>query len=723
MSKYLLISVIIFSLILFYPLPTIADITTTTNSTSNTDTRQWTATSTRTQTEPDIPSWNIQSIDDENVLISAGPAVLRGSGWVYLNITSKRYGGMVDLVFGFDSDAVKPKSVYYKNALNRWVLISDLFTKVNFDHLGMDTWYYTAQPVVEDKLYELKYYVSMKFSNEDTGLHKYFVALKPSAETLAQARDNGHLYVLDPWWDNTFTRKAQWDADLSGYSETHTNVTLTLEIPYDADMQVDFDDIRFVDSDDSTQLDAYLVDKTDSTEAWVKVRIPSMTTGSTYTIYMYYGNGGASSDWCSSEDAWDDDYEGIWTFHETSGNVIDLSKNGFDLVPQGSPDQSGTLEPDGSDLGAGTGSGDYYTVGDNAALDPLTSAWIQMWFGTVYDTTVNEGKIMGKFDADSPYPGCDIAAADNTGLIKVYYRDTAGAYTLVTGTTNVFGKTSSIFGVRNVTSDVIAVYVNGTSDQTPGTDNTANIDNTDNQSILARGNGQYPANANVTEARLYRGEMTDERVEIEHKLMFEDLFVLQQEYVFTAVTSCVTNQETVTVTSSDTVSSDVEGTTYVTTTEGITSETSTINSTTTVGTYTISNDIIITVDITVSESVDRTVTHKTLSTTTEETSATSTIQTTVYETSTYTEYQPDNTVTTTTTGTLSAVTTTVYQTTTLGSTQKIVTSMVSVDVYEGLGESILISRGNQDIYSIIAYLIAFGLVVLLIYVYVVERRR
>ena len=65
------------------------------------------------------PAWTITGdsvwTEDSSVFISATPATLRHSGYVYFNVTSKIYTGDVDLVFGFDTDSLKPKSIELYN--------------------------------------------------------------------------------------------------------------------------------------------------------------------------------------------------------------------------------------------------------------------------------------------------------------------------------------------------------------------------------------------------------------------------------------------------------------------------------------------------------------------------------------------------------------------------------------------------------------------------------
>jgi hypothetical protein len=103
-----------------------------------------------------------------------------------------------------------------------------------------------------------------------------------------------------------------------------TDYQVRVDVNYDTDMQPDFDDIRFVDSDASTELSHWRESYTASTSAIFWVKIPSIPSG-TKTIYMYYGNDAASS--ASDGDAtfeFFDDFE--------DGDISDWSQYGSGTV-------------------------------------------------------------------------------------------------------------------------------------------------------------------------------------------------------------------------------------------------------------------------------------------------------------------------------------------------------------------------------------------------------
>ncbi|MFZ5366521.1 MAG: DUF2341 domain-containing protein [Patescibacteria group bacterium] len=77
-------------------------------------------------------------------------------------------------------------------------------------------------------------------------------------------------------------------------SNTLTNYQVKVNVDYDSNMQTDFDDLRFTNSS-GTSLDYWIEDKADGAWAKVWVEVDSITASSFTTIFMWYGNSGAST--------------------------------------------------------------------------------------------------------------------------------------------------------------------------------------------------------------------------------------------------------------------------------------------------------------------------------------------------------------------------------------------------------------------------------------------
>lgn len=97
--------------------------------------------------------------------------------------------------------------------------------------------------------------------------------------------------------------------------------------------ETDFDDIRFTGSDEETELDYYMLQKTDSDKAVFFVEIGTIPSSGGTDIYVYYGNSGASttSSGSSTFDSFED-FENIGSqiFDDAGGTGISLGANTTD---------------------------------------------------------------------------------------------------------------------------------------------------------------------------------------------------------------------------------------------------------------------------------------------------------------------------------------------------------------------------------------------------------
>lgn len=124
--------------------------------------------------------------------------------WCWNNITTGdiNNGSLITiptLVFETDYDIADLQTrtaikYYYENVL--WQPFNNRFNKVNYNYQGMNIWYYTNNlPIQAGREYSLKVYIKTKREGDI----KYWVAIKPSGETLDEAITNNHFYYLDPW--------------------------------------------------------------------------------------------------------------------------------------------------------------------------------------------------------------------------------------------------------------------------------------------------------------------------------------------------------------------------------------------------------------------------------------------------------------------------------------------------------------------------------------------
>jgi len=203
------------------------------------------------------------------------------------------------------------------------------------------------------------------------------------------------------WWDNSWTKRTKITFDNSDQSEDLDSfpvlIVLTSQRVNYGYIQTDGDDIRFIDSNDSTEL-YYEVEEWDhggTSHIWV--RVPNIPQNSnTDYIYMYYGNKnvGATS-YKNAAEVWNDGYfEMVQHLQETSPNTHeDSTGNNNDSISEAVTTQGsyagkidGADEFDGGDVGV--------RIGDSSSLDVTQEITIEAWVKD--DLSSSKGRIVTK---------------------------------------------------------------------------------------------------------------------------------------------------------------------------------------------------------------------------------------------------------------------------------------------------------------------------------------
>ena len=249
-----------------------------------------------------------------------------------------------------------------------WKDISPFFHKINYEHGGMNTWYYIKNISLEaGKNYRVRAWIDVPVSIEGIS-GKYWWAIKPSSETISQAIANGHFFAIDPWYSASWSHRKQWTVTNVG-STTLTNFPAYINVSHEPEMQSDWDDVVFTDSDGN--IIPYELENYTSNYADYWVNISSLPGGGTYTGYIYYGNDGATSQE-NPEGVWDSSYKMVHHFE----NLEDSTSNNNDGTNYGS-----TYNDSGRIDGARDfdGEGDYVDCGNDPSLNLTDVITIEAW--------------------------------------------------------------------------------------------------------------------------------------------------------------------------------------------------------------------------------------------------------------------------------------------------------------------------------------------------------
>jgi hypothetical protein len=108
--------------------------------------------------------------------------------------------------------------------------------------------------------------------------------------------DDGAEGALATEWYSQSWSKRQRVTITNTSASSVTNAQVKIIVPYDADMQSNFSDLRFTDSSGTTSLPYWVETSTASVSATLWVKVPTLPAGGTADVFMYYGHASATSE-------------------------------------------------------------------------------------------------------------------------------------------------------------------------------------------------------------------------------------------------------------------------------------------------------------------------------------------------------------------------------------------------------------------------------------------
>lgn len=196
------------------------------------------------------------------------------------------------------------------------------------------------------------------------------------------------------WWDTSWTMRQKLTFNMTSVSSNLSNFPVLVHLTSSnfnfGYAKSNGGDLRFIDADNTTVLN-YEIEKWTSSEAWVWVKIPSLTgNSSSGYVWMYYDNPGAA-DGGNPPGVWDTNYLMVQHLKETTidgtaGQIKDSTQNGNNGTSHG---LSSSAQVAGKINGSFSfaGNGDYVSVPDNNAWafgNFTLSVWVNAnsWSGS-----------------------------------------------------------------------------------------------------------------------------------------------------------------------------------------------------------------------------------------------------------------------------------------------------------------------------------------------------
>lgn len=285
------------------------------------------------------------------------------------------------------------------------------------------------------------------------------------------------------------------DAALTDFPVLFTEDNLPGEM-FDADGSnpalSDGGDIRFSsDADGNTQLACEIVEFTTdnnpangSAEIWVKV--PSVSSSSDTTIYVWYSKSGESqpavTDTYGRNNVWDSDYLGVYHAQNESSGATCVDSTGNGNTGTVDCDDGPQTGPWGNSSGAWGLDGVFDEVPLSAVLDDLTAFTIESWSylnsATIVDDNIwyESAGVLLRYDAAGAFGG------QNNVFRLALDNDTTGQQNYETSANSAQAQTWQHLAATWSDGNAPEVFIDGVSDTFSSSDGAAsgNLDATDN---------------------------------------------------------------------------------------------------------------------------------------------------------------------------------------------------------------------------------------------------
>jgi len=208
------------------------------------------------------------------------------------------------------------------------------------------------------------------------------------------------------WWNGSWSHRKQWTVT-NVNATTLTNYPAYINVSDEAEMQVDWDDVVFTDS--NSNIIPYELENYTASYADYWVNISSLPGSGTYTGWMYYGNDAATSQE-NPEGVWDEHYAMVQHLQEAPTNGVaehlDSTSNNNDGTPQGfdgtansTTDATGQI--DGADIFSGVD--EYISCGNDPSLNCTDAITIEAWVKPISDTTIGYIVAKGAYGSKDGY--------------------------------------------------------------------------------------------------------------------------------------------------------------------------------------------------------------------------------------------------------------------------------------------------------------------------------
>lgn len=271
------------------------------------------------------------------------------------------------------------------------------------------------------------------------------------------------------WWNKSWTCQQQITFDNSGQAENLVNFPVLIKLStsnFDySKAKKDGTDLRFVDSDDNTELKYYFQKWDSEGESLVWVKIPCIDAKSkTDFIYLYYGNREAANV-ANPKDTYPLSFKGVWHLDETSGTLNDSTSNANHGTAIFNPEY-------GVEGKYGKAMNFRYdtqgvNLGNNKTLKITGSLTIGAWVDMEMHP-FSYGRIITKEDPEQKKVDYTLATQQANTTPQPYFGAAGGIVYAKSSTASLAGDWAFIAGIFDAEKGSLSIAINGVIENTQG---------------------------------------------------------------------------------------------------------------------------------------------------------------------------------------------------------------------------------------------------------------
>jgi hypothetical protein len=281
------------------------------------------------------------------------------------------------------------------------------------------------------------------------------------------------------WWNDNWLNRKKLTFDNSDQTKPLSNFPVLINLSSEnfdyAKANLNASDLRFIDSDGTTELKYHIEDWDPSGYSYIWVNITEIKESPSIDyIWMYYNNS-AASDNQDITGTYDETFSGVWHLNETGIDTrFDSTKNYNNGTPNNyEGDEATTGKIDGADEFENGGTGDYIDCGTNS-IPNSDYHTITVWVNLDLNSGDSEYLLISNQDLAVPRKGIGLFVRRSDGAIGKWL-NSAYHFSSINKITSNEWAFIAINGYKHPSSGYLEISMDGSSRENIYSGDTNNL--------------------------------------------------------------------------------------------------------------------------------------------------------------------------------------------------------------------------------------------------------